>query len=203
MRPIRRNIPGTLWFITSRAFQSRFLLLPRKQANEIIGFYFAQALRLFPSIRAYCLVSMSNHVHAAIEDGAGQLSRFAEHFFGNVARELNLLRDRRGKLFHRRFSAEEILDDDALAGRIRYTLLNPTADRLVDEYQDWPGLIAGPLFNTKMTFRRFNRRAFDLALRSAEPGCEPNRDDFYETEVLDLSPLPAGLDAHEIEADVR
>ncbi|MBI4814720.1 MAG: hypothetical protein HY791_00600 [Deltaproteobacteria bacterium] len=51
-------------------------------------------------------------------------------------------------------------------------------------------------------FKRSNRRAFARVLRKAEPGLEPRREDFIETEILELAPLPAGVDAQEIEREV-
>ncbi len=65
-----------------------------------------------------------------LRDQGGDLSAFLEYFIGNLAREINVLRGRSGTVFPRRFSAEEILDDEAFAGRIRCTLLNPADARL-------------------------------------------------------------------------
>ena len=203
MRPIRQNTPGRRWFLTSRTLESRFFLLPDKETNEVIGFYLARALRLFPSMKLIAVVCLSNHCHLVVEDGGGQLSAFAAHFFGNVARELNILHERTGTVFPRPYSAEAILDDEALAGRIRYTLLNPAADRLTDTYDLWPGLLGWSLFNKRLEFKRFNRREFGRVLRKAEPGLEPERDDFIETEVLELAELPESLDADQIEREVR
>ncbi len=74
----------------------------------------------------------------------------------------------------------------------------------------WPGLIGWQLFNTKREVKRFNRRAHAIALRPAEPGLEPRREEFIETEVLEVAPLPAlidgdgePIDAQVIEREVR
>ncbi|MBI4804165.1 MAG: hypothetical protein HY795_02920 [Desulfovibrio sp.] len=138
-----------------------------------------------------------------VQDQGGDLSAFLEYFIGNLAREINVHRGRSGTVFPRRFSAEEILDDEAFAGRIRYTLLNPADARLVEKYRDWPGLVAWPLLNAGHEFKRFNRRAFARVLRKAEPGLEPRREDFIETEILELAPLPAGVDAFRPSTYVR
>jgi REP element-mobilizing transposase RayT len=175
-----------------------------------MGFVLARALRMFPSIRLRAYVFMSNHLHLCVTDERGDLSAFCQQLFGHLAREINELRGREGTVFPRRFSAEEIVDDEAFADRVVYTLLNPADARLVNEYDEWPGLIGWQLFNAKREVKRFNRRAYAIALRRAEPGLEPRREDFIETEVLEVAPLPGlidgdgePIDAQVIEREVR
>ncbi|MBI2373532.1 MAG: hypothetical protein HYV07_05985 [Deltaproteobacteria bacterium] len=55
--------------------------------------------------------------------------------------------------------------------RIRYTVLNPAAARLVDQYEDWPGLLITPWINSSMSFSRLDRR--ELA-RAKRKGAEPD-----------------------------
>ncbi|MBI4815753.1 MAG: hypothetical protein HY791_05835 [Deltaproteobacteria bacterium] len=141
--------------------------------------------------------------HMVLQDQGRDLSAFLEYLTGNLAREINVLRRRSGTVFPRRFSAEEILDDEAFAGRIRYTLLNPADARLVAKYRDWPGFVAWPLLNAGRELERFERREFARVLREAGPGLEPRREDFIETEVLEITPRPARVDAQEIEREVK
>ncbi|MBI4817663.1 MAG: hypothetical protein HY791_15485, partial [Deltaproteobacteria bacterium] len=125
MRPIRENTPHKTWFVTSRTLESRFFLKPDPEAVEVMGFVLARALRRFPSIRLRAYVFLSNHLHLVLTDERGELSAFCQQLFGNLARETNELRGREGTVFPRRFSAEEIVDDEAFADRVVYTLLNP------------------------------------------------------------------------------
>ena len=60
---------------------------------------------------------------------------------GTFAKALNEMDRVRGQVYERRYSAIEILDDDALVDRIVYTLTNPAAADLVAEVEARPGLI--------------------------------------------------------------
>ncbi|MBI4820235.1 MAG: hypothetical protein HY791_28460, partial [Deltaproteobacteria bacterium] len=89
-------------------------------------------------------------------------------------------------------------------------MLNPADARLANEYDEWPGLIGWQLFNASREVKRFNRRAYAIALRRAEPGLGPRREEFIETEVLEVAPLPAlidgdgdPIDAQVMEREVR
>lgn len=204
MRPIRENKPGRSWMLTSRCLESRFFLKPDPEAVQIMGFILARALRLFPGIELAAFTILSNHLHFVVTDRAGQLSDFCQYFFGKLSFEINILRGRTGTVFPRRFSAEEIVegDSEAFARVVRYVLMNPVEARLVSTYCDWPGLIGWDRLNRRMEFQRFNRRAYRLALRRAVKGSEPRPEDFIDTEILEVSPLPEGVDADEIEREI-
>ncbi|MBI2377614.1 MAG: hypothetical protein HYV07_26670, partial [Deltaproteobacteria bacterium] len=144
VRPLRELVPDSLWFVTTRTVEGRLFLLPIHEVNQIVGFHLARALRKFPAIELIALIGLSNHLHLALRDGGSQLSAFCQYLFGNIAVDINSLLGRSGPLFPRPFSAERILDLEALADRIRYTVLNPAAARLVDRYEDWPGILITP-----------------------------------------------------------
>ena len=47
------------------------------------------------------------------------------YFESNLAKAVNQIRNRTGTVFHRRYSAEQILDDNALVDRVLYIVMNP------------------------------------------------------------------------------
>ncbi len=194
-RPIRWLQPHTRWFVTSRALEARFLLVPSVALNQRVGFCFGRALKRFPGVRAHALYVASNHVHFLVTDQDGSLSGFCGYFLGKLAKEVNDLRDRRGPVFHRRFSAEPILDDDAVAERIAYLVCNPIDDRLLEDWREWPGVLLWTKSHEPETFsfRRLNETAYEIAKANAERvGKKVKQEDYFEEETLTISPVDDG-----------
>jgi REP element-mobilizing transposase RayT len=191
-RPLRWLRPGTTWFVTSRCFQARLLLRPDPQLTGLAGLWLARAAGRFPGVRVLGALVLSNHAHLIVHDTASELSRFLDFFFGNLAKAANRLRNRSGTFFERRFSAEPILDEDALAGRMIYLLLNPVQAGLVERHDDWPGLClwadkGGP---RSETFRVFDQPRYERARRTARAGGpKVSPADFYSEETLTVQPL--------------
>ena len=50
-RPLRILLPGTLWFVTFRCSEQRFLLRPDAECNQIFGYTLAEALERYPKNR--------------------------------------------------------------------------------------------------------------------------------------------------------
>lgn len=182
MRPLRWLTPGTRWFITTRCLESRFLLRPTDALNQRVGFWMATALERYPGIRLHALYVASNHLHAVVTDIDGSLSGFCGFFLGSLAKDVNHLLDRLGPVFHRRFSAEPILDDDAVVERIAYLVCNPVADRLTRSWRRWPGILLWCADGTSNahSFQRLDVRAYDAARRKAGV----SRKDFFRTSTL-------------------
>ncbi|MFN7955364.1 MAG: hypothetical protein U0610_26810, partial [bacterium] len=194
-RPIRWLQPRTRWFVTSRALEARFLLVPSVALNQRVGFWLGRALKRFPGIRAHGLYVASNHVHAVVTDRDGSLSAFCGYFFGKLAKDVNALRERRGPVFHRRFSAEPILDDEAVAERIAYLVCNPIEDRLCEDWREWPGVLLWSQSRKPETFsfRRLNETAYEIARAHAErDGKKVKQEDFFEEEIVTISPVDDG-----------
>jgi len=121
-----------------------------------------------------------------------------------------------GGFWERRYSAEPVLDDAALVGRLRYVLAHGVKEGLVERSTEWPGLTCLPqwLGPARRLFPWFNwtkrwSRSEDMAGargRFAEQWAEPVE--------LEVAPLPCwrrleerrravrGL-IEEVEADAR
>ena len=61
--PVRHFDPQTIFFITSRTIQSRFLMAPSEKTNELIGGILARAVRQC-QVELFAYVFTSNHFHA-------------------------------------------------------------------------------------------------------------------------------------------
>ena len=145
--PLRMFEPKKLYFITNRTFQGRLLLTPSTKINNIIGFYLAKSLEIF-DVKIFSYVFLSNHFHIIIQAPEGKISDFMAYFQSNVARTINSEYKWSGALWHGRFSAEPILDDEALIGRIRYIFAHGVKEGLVEKCVEWPGLSSAKDFLT-------------------------------------------------------
>jgi REP element-mobilizing transposase RayT len=141
------------YFVTARCFQSRLLLRPTKQLTAALGGVLAKAAQLH-DVDVCGFVAASNHVHLLCRVRDGALSDFMKYFLGNASKKVGRLVDWRGQLWERRFSAEKVLDDAALEGRLRYILSHGVKEGLVRKASEWPGLscLEQLLGNPKRTF---------------------------------------------------
>ena len=118
-RPLRHHSANTTFFVTSRCLQAMFLLRPDPEVNAIIGCVVARATERYESdidLHAFC--AMSNHVHFLVSTrhSGRALSEFVGYIECNIAKLLNRHWGRSGKFWHRRFSAERVLDEIIVLG---------------------------------------------------------------------------------------
>jgi REP element-mobilizing transposase RayT len=196
-RPLRRQAPGQYYLITTRCHQARFFLRPDKDLNLAVLEWLARAQRQLPELRILAACVMSNHLHLVVHDQAGQLAAWASYFLGNLARAVNRLRERTGACFDRRYSAEPILDDQALADRLVYTVTNPVKAGLCGRTDEWPGVVlfASGSRREKIpvswTDRDQERREGSRARRRGEA---PSGTETFRVEAnLAIDPLPAEM----------
>ena len=140
-RPLRRQVPGQYYLLTTRCHQARFFLRPDGESNDAVLEWLTRAQRRFPSIRIYAVCVMSNHLHLVLRDDEGELAAWASYALGNLARAVNRIRGRTGTFFERRYSIEPILDAEALHDRLVYVVTNPVKAALCDRASDWPGVV--------------------------------------------------------------
>jgi REP element-mobilizing transposase RayT len=140
-RPLRRHAPNTYYLVTTRCHQARFLLRPDPAINEAVLEWLARAQRIYPGVQLFGLCVMSNHLHLLVRDTQGELAAWASYVLGNLARSINAIRERRGVVFERRYSAEPVLDDAALLDRLVYVVTNPVNAGLCNQSGHWPGLL--------------------------------------------------------------
>ena len=103
----------------------------------------AHALKRF-AIKLFNFVFLSNHGHLLLQAPEGMLPHFMQFLLGNVARKLGTLHDWHDKFWGRRYSAEAVLDDDAVNGRMIYIFQHGVKEGLVEHHGTWPGLKALP-----------------------------------------------------------
>ena len=140
-RPLRRHAPNTVYLVTTRCHQARFLLRPDSALNEAVLEWLTRSQRAYPGVQLLGLCVMSNHLHLLVRDTEGELAAWASYLLGNLARSINGVRERCGVVFERRYSAEPVLDDAALLDRLVYVVTNPVQAGLCTQSRTWPGLL--------------------------------------------------------------
>jgi REP element-mobilizing transposase RayT len=201
-RRIRIQDKKAIQFVTNRCFQQRFLFRPSKEVNRIILGCLARAAAKH-HVRLFAFVFMSNHFHMLVQALFMNLPDFMRDFQSSVARELNRLHGREGDFFERRYSAEQVLDDEAFLDRLNYTLNNPCNDDLVRHVEDWPGINSWKFHKTQepMVGEWLDRKEL-RRIRRKDDGA--SKEDAYETFKLELAtpPMFEDLDAAEAQAKI-
>ena len=188
--PLRMFEPLAIYFVTVRCFQRRLLMRPSNGTNEVLGGVLARAARL-NGVEVFAFVFASNHVHLLVRAPRGNLPRFMQHLVTNISKKVGQLVQWKGRFWERRYSAEPVLDEVALLGRVRYVLAHGPKEGLVRTCAEWPGLssLSMMLEGTPRRFRWFNwTRKAKVHGSATRPG--RFADEWAEQETLTLTPLP-------------
>ena len=188
--PRRMYDTKEIYFVTVRCFQGRLLLRPSARTNDVLAGGLARGARLY-SVELFAFVFASNHFHMIVRAQEGTLPQFMRFFLSNVSKKVGRLARWRGAFWERRYSAEPIIDDEALLGRVRYVLAHGVKERLVRRCQEWPGLssLKMMLGSTTRTVKWFNwtKRWADRK----QLGRDRFDDELVEEEQLTLAVLPS------------
>ena len=188
--PLRMFVPGLGYFITARCCQARYLMRPSRETNEVLGGVLARAARLM-GVEVFAFAFQSNHLHLLVRAPRGNLSKFMQFVLANVARKVGWLVRWRGTFWERRYSAEPVLDEEALVERLRYILSQGVKDGLVRRCRDWPGLSCLRMLvrGSRRTFLWFawSKR---WAARNEQASSDRFHPRWAEAERLELTILP-------------
>jgi len=189
--------PNTVYEVTCRTVQSRFLLKPSKLLNTLILGVIGRALSLF-GVKIHLFVVVSNHMHFLVSaDSFSLLSRFMCHLNSNIAREAGRLHHWREKFWGRRFSAIPILDDESLINRARYIISHGCKEGLVLRPGDWPGVnCIAALTNGKPLIGRWINRSRMYA-DSLKPSGVQAESGYITEYKIPLTPLSVWADISE------
>jgi putative transposase len=140
-------LPGTVYLITRRCSERRFLLRP----DPLVTWVFEYLLGLLSKqygIAIHAYVVMSNHYHLVVTDTEGRLPDFQRDLNSLLARSINSLRGRWDGFWDRKsYSGVELLEEQDVIRKMGYTLANPVKARLVNRARQWEGATsAGMVF---------------------------------------------------------
>ena len=179
-----------IYFLTVRCLQGRLFLRPSDRTNEVLGGVLARAARLH-GVEIFAFVFASNHVHLLVRAPRSNLSQFMQHLLTNISKKVGALVGWRGAFWERRYSAEPVLDDEGLLGRIRYILSHGVKEGLVGSCREWPGLTSLPMMldGEARSFRWFHWSNRWKWRRDGKP-CPRFEERCSSVERLVLTPVP-------------
>lgn len=132
--------PHTIFEVTCRTIQGRFILRPSRKLNDLILGVIGRGMMRHP-VKIYLFVVLSNHLHMIISaPDIKNLSLFMNFINANIAKEAGRLCQWKEKFWGRRYNAIPILDDKALLGRARYILSHGCKEDIVERPGDWAGI---------------------------------------------------------------
>jgi REP element-mobilizing transposase RayT len=184
-------VPGESYFVTVRNLHGRLLLRPSAQTNAVLGGVLARSIRI-AGVEVFAFAFASNHVHLLVRAPRGNLPRFMQHLLTNISKKIGALVAWRGAFWERRYSAEPVLDEDALLERLRYIIAHGVKEGLVATCSEWPGLSSIP-FLLDPRPRRFRWFSWSdrWKHRSRGTACARFDERCASVETLSLTPLPA------------
>jgi len=194
--PLRMFEPRGIYFGTVRCAHARHLLRPSPETNDVVGGVLARAARRW-AVEVFAFAVQSNHMHLLVRAPRGNLPQFMQFVLSNISRKVGWLVRWRGAFWERRYSAEPVLDDQALIGRLAYILAQGVKDGLVRRCRDWPGLSCLRMLvrGTPRTFRWYGWSKRWRARRSREAS-DRFHERWSERESLTLTPLPCWSGVH-------
>jgi len=181
---------GTLFEITTRTFQGRFLLVPSAELNEIILGALGRAQRRY-GVRLCAYAFLSNHLHLlARARDAEQLAGFMCHFSSKLAREVSRRTGWTSKIWDRRYQAIGVSDEEAAqVERLTYVLSNGVKELLVERVRDWPGVhCAAALLDDRPDEGTWFDRTQEYCARHRNESFSERQ--FASRETVVLEPIP-------------
>ena len=128
--------------VVSRCIQGFAFLKPTREIRAITKGVLAYSLEKYQdTIKLHHYVVLSNHFHLLLSSKSSpDLAGFMCFFKGNLARELARIHNWHGTLWQKRYSSEEILDEESMIEVFKYITQNSVKESLVDHPKDWTGL---------------------------------------------------------------
>ncbi len=135
-RPLRIEIPGALYHVTSRGDRREAIYLTDTDRLYWLKLLGEVCERFNWQCHAYCL--MDNHYHIVIETIEGNLSAGMRQLNGVYTQWHNRAHTRVGHVFQGRFKAIIVQRESYLLELARYVVLNPVRAGICAMPQDWP-----------------------------------------------------------------
>lgn len=135
-RANRFYLPGTVWHITHRCHDRKFLLKFERDRLRWKHWLFQANKRYGLSVLNY--VATSNHVHLLVHDaGRGEIPRSMQLIAGRTAQEYNQRKSRKGAFWEDRYFATAVSTDHHLIRCLVYIDLNMVRAGVVGHPSKW------------------------------------------------------------------
>ncbi len=130
--PLRNKDPNIYSIVTLRTEGAHPWLRPGKDVNKVIGGVLARYSEIFEVV-IYVYAFLSNHYHLLTKSPKSNADEFLENVNRELARRLNWKYHRSGKFWSRRYSEQEVPNEDDLLGAFLYITTNPTRHGMVEQ----------------------------------------------------------------------
>ncbi|MCP4573827.1 MAG: hypothetical protein GY838_15830, partial [bacterium] len=193
-RFLPKNKDGVLVEVSSRTVNAWALMRPCDELSDVTVGVLGRSLEISP-VEIVAVSFMSTHHHMLlVADDQQQLSRFMQHFQGNLSQEIGRIVGWKGPLWSRRYDGIVVSDEPEVQwARLRYVLGSGAKEGLVESPLEWPGVHAARALVDGLPLEGhwFDRTREWMARRRHEE-FEPH--DFATKYLVDFSPLPAFRD---------
>lgn len=135
-RPLRLELPGALYHITSRGDGREPIYLDNGDRIVFLAILAQTCARYGWICHSYCL--MTNHYHLLVETRAPNLARGMRNLNGVYTQRFNRAHQRVGHVYQGRYSAVLVQKERHLLELIRYIVLNPVRAGIVPTADVWP-----------------------------------------------------------------
>jgi putative transposase len=157
-RANRFFIPGTVWHITHRCHDRKFLLKFDKDRRRWKYWLFQSKKRYGLSILNY--IATSNHIHLLVVAHEGTaIAAALQLVAGRTAQEYNQRKGRKGAFWEDRYFATAICTDSHLARCLVYIDLNMVRAGAVSHPSQWHVCGYNEIQNTPQRYRIIDRAA--------------------------------------------
>lgn len=135
-RPLRLELPGALYHITSRGDGREPIYLDNRDRTLFLAILAQTCERYGWVCHSYCL--MTNHYHLLVETRTPTLARGMRNLNGVYTKRFNRAHRRVGHVYQGRYSAVLVQKERHLLEVIRYIVLNPVRAGMVPMADAWP-----------------------------------------------------------------
>ena len=157
MSLVNAYYPDTSYLLTRRIKDRYFYLTPKfDDIAPMVGYAMAYAAKKH-NITVFAYSSMSNHTHLTVHDNEGNLPLFMRDMNRMIAVYINKKFGLTENVWSTQKPGFTILPESQdVLDKILYTLLNPVQAGLVDDHENWPGLMMKPrhILRKKVVFKR-------------------------------------------------
>ena len=134
-RKLRVQAPGSFYHVMSRGNNKQKIFLSDDDRADFIDVFAAVVSDYSWICYAYCL--MGNHYHLLIETPEANVSEGMQRLNGNYCRVFNKKHGRVGHVLQGRYLSSLVENEKYFLVLIRYILLNPVSEGLVDAPKSW------------------------------------------------------------------
>lgn len=168
-RILRTQQEEAIYFVNNTTIQETFLMLPSERINEIITGSLARAAELH-QVKIYAFIFLINRFYMLLSAPELNLPEFMKTLQQELALELNLEHERRGKFFEGRYQKSEVLDKEALLERYIMIVCSAIEAGLTPDSDGWAGLSSWDYFlnEESISGTRINRTELGKLKRKAK-----------------------------------